>query len=203
MMSITSIRAGRWQHLAVGICLPACTAGYMIPLISVVHMTMITGSRMASDSGQVTLLLAPNRALDGGQVRRLVWVVCIASLVVAGIAAHDGNVFAPLFTLIEIPVVAVAFWLVWRGGAHKERITLNPDEIRVEQVPPRGRAAITFRTAWVRVWVQKRRDGHQHVVLTASGRALEIGTCLGDDERMQLSQRLKGLLSDRSGWRDS
>lgn len=166
-------------------------------------MSMITRLPVAAETGQVTLLLAPNRALSRGQVRRLVWEVCIAALLVAALAAWGGDVFAPMFTLIEIPVVAIAFWLVWRSGDRKERITLDTDQVRIEQLPSRGRAASTFPAAWTRVKVLDRGDGHRHVVLAAQGREQEVGKCLGDDERMQLSQWLKTLLSGRSGWRGS
>ena len=164
-------------------------------------MFMITRLPVVAETGQVTLLLAPNRALSRKQLHRLVWEVCIAALLVAALAAWGGDVFAPMFTLIEIPVVAIAFWMVWRSGDRRERITLDTDHVRIEQVPARGRASSTFPAAWTRVQVQERGDGHRHVVLTAHGHAQEVGTCLGDDERMQLSQWLKTLLSGRSGWR--
>lgn len=166
-------------------------------------MAMITRLPVATETGQVTLLLAPNRALSREQVQRLVWEVCIAAMLVAALAAWGGDVFAPVFTLIEIPVVVVAFWLVWRGGGRKERITLGAEQIRIEQLPARGRAASTFPAAWVKVRVLERGDGHRHVVLAAHGREQEVGACLGDDERMQLLQWLKTLLSGRSGWREN
>ncbi|HET7224058.1 MAG TPA: DUF2244 domain-containing protein [Rhodanobacteraceae bacterium] len=164
-------------------------------------MSMIKRLPVAADAGQVTLLLAPNRALNRSQVRRLTWEVCIAALLVAALAAWGGDVFAPMFALIEIPVVAIAFWLVWRSGDRRERITLGTDQVRIEQLPAKGRAASTFPAAWTRVQVLDRGDGHRHVVLIAQGREQEVGQCLGDDERMQLSQWLKTLLSGCSGWR--
>lgn len=173
----------------------------MILVIAVPRMPMITRLPVASEAGQVTLLLAPNRALSRDQVRRLVWEVCVAALAVAALAALSGDVFAPMFALVEIPVVAIAFWLVWRSGDRKECITLGADQVRIEQLPPRGRAASTFPAAWVRVRVLERGDGHRHVVLTAHGREQEVGQCLGDDERMQLSRWLQTLLAGRSGWR--
>lgn len=166
-------------------------------------MTMITRLPAAAETGQVTLLLSPNRALSREQMRRLTWELCVAALLVAGLAAWSGDVFAPLFALIEIPVLALAFWAVWRGGDRRERITLCTDQVRVEQVPARGRVASTFPAAWTRVRVTERADGHRHVVLAAHGREQEVGTCLGDDERMQLSRWLKTLLSGHSGWREN
>jgi uncharacterized membrane protein len=166
-------------------------------------MSMITRLPVAAETGQVTLLLAPNRALSREQMRQLTWELCIAALLVAGLAAWGGDVFAPLFALVEVPVLAIALWLVWRSGDRRERITLDTDQVRIERLPPRGRAASTFPVAWTRVRVLERSDGHRHVVLAAQGREQEVGECLGDDERMQLSRWLKALLSGRSGWRES
>lgn len=166
-------------------------------------MAMITRLPVAAETGQVTLVLAPNRALSAAQVRRLVWEVCVAVLLVAALAAWGGDVFAPIFTLIELPVVAVAFWLVWRSGNCRERITLDTDHVRIEQVPAGGRVASTFPTAWTQVRLREHRDGHQHVILAARGHEQEVGKCLGDDERMQLSRWLRTLLSGRSGWREN
>jgi uncharacterized membrane protein len=175
----------------------------MIPRIAVPLMSMITRLPVAAETGQVTLLLAPNRALNRQQMRQLTWELCIAALLVAGLAAWGGDVFAPLFALVEVPVLAMALWLVWRSGDRRERITLDTDQVRIERLPPRGRAASTFPVAWTRVQVRERGDGHRHVVLAAQGREQEVGECLGDDERMQLSRWLKALLSGRSGWRDN
>jgi uncharacterized membrane protein len=171
--------------------------------IAVPLMSMITRLPVAAETGQVTLLLAPNRALSREQMRQLTWELCIAALLVAGLAAWGGDVFAPLFALVEVPVLAIALWLVWRSGDRRERITLDTDQVRIERLPPRGRAASTFPVAWTRVRVLERSDGHRHVVLAAQGREQEVGECLGDDERMQLSRWLRALLSGHSGWRDN
>jgi uncharacterized membrane protein len=181
----------------------AASAGgaYDFPVCDIVK-DMITRSPVTADSGQMTLLLAPNRALNGDQICRLVWELGLAALLVAALAAWGGDLLAPLFTLIEIPVLAIAFWLVWRSGDRGERITLDTDQVRIEQLPPAGRAVSTFPSAWVRVRVLERGDGHRHVVLTAHGHEQEVGLCLGDEERMQLSQWLKHWLSGRSGWRE-
>ena len=166
-------------------------------------MFMITRLPVAAETGQITLVLAPNRALSREQMRRLTWELCVAAMLVAGLAAWGGDVFAPLFALIEVPVLAIALWLVWRSGDRRERITLDTDHVRIEQVPAQGRVGSTFPVAWTRVQVQERRDGHRHVVLAAQGRQQEVGACLGDDERMQLSRWLKTLLAGHSGWREN
>ncbi|MGH8153381.1 MAG: DUF2244 domain-containing protein, partial [Rhodanobacteraceae bacterium] len=69
---------------------------------------MITRLPVAADTGQVTLMLAPNRALSRKQLWQSTWGLCIAAMVVAGLAAFAGDILAPLFALIEVPVLAVA-----------------------------------------------------------------------------------------------
>ena len=54
-------------------------------------MFMITRLPVAAETGQVTLVLAPNRALSREQVRRLTWELSIAAMLVAGLAAWGGD----------------------------------------------------------------------------------------------------------------
>lgn len=148
------------------------------------------------------LLLAPNCALNHDQFRLLAWGLSAAALFVAGLSAWvEGNVFAPVFALLELPLLVVAFAHVQRASERRERITVQANTLRIEQLPARGRAASEFPLAWTRVRIARRNDGHVHVVLAAYGREQEVGLCLGDDERMQLFQWLKPILSSRSGWR--
>ena len=61
-------------------------------------MFMITRLPVAAETGQVTLVLAPNRALSREQMRRLTWELCLAALVVAGLAASQVLAGAPSST---------------------------------------------------------------------------------------------------------
>lgn len=162
---------------------------------------MITRSPGTCPTGGPALLLAPNCALSHEQLRLLAYGLAAAALVVAGLAAWcDGNLFAPVFALLEVPLLTAAFAQVRRASERRERITICDGQLRLEQIPARGRAATEFPVAWTRVRVARRNDGHVHVVLAASGREQEVGTCLGDDERLQLFRGLKTILSSRSGW---
>ncbi len=154
---------------------------------------MIQRVPAGADARQFTWLLAPNRALSRDELRKAIGVLAAAAMLTALLAAWQGNVFAPLFALLEVPCVAVAFVLVWRAGDHGERITLDARSVRVESLPPRA-AAVACPSAWVRVHL---RDwgGHQHVLLAASGRECEVGAFLGDEERLELSKELRYALT--------
>jgi uncharacterized membrane protein len=154
---------------------------------------MIRRMPAAADAGQVTLLLAPNRALSRDGLRRAIGALAAAAMLTALLAAWQGNVFAPLFALLEVPCVATAFVLAWRAAGRGERITLDASSVRVESLPPRA-AAVAFPSAWVRVNLRG-WGGHQHVLLAAYGREREVGAFLGDEERMELSEELRSALS--------
>jgi uncharacterized membrane protein len=162
---------------------------------------MITHVPGAADAEQVTLLLAPNRALSRGALRQCIAILVLAAAAVALLASWQGNVFAPLFALLEAPCIAVALWVAWRAGERRERITLDVRSLRIEMIPARGRA-VAFPSAWVRV---RLRDwgGHRHVLLAACGREREVGAFLGDEERLELSKQLRVLLAGMSGSRNS
>ena len=152
---------------------------------------MITHVPDAADSEQVTLVLAPNRALSREALRRCIGILVLAAAVVALMASWQGNVFAPLFALLEAPCVVLALQVAWRAGERRERITLDARS-------PAHDRAVAFPSAWVRV---RLRDwgGHRHVLLAASGREREVGAFLGDEERLELSKELQSALAALTG----
>ncbi len=153
---------------------------------------MIERVSAAADAGQVTWLLAPNRALGRDDLRKVIGALTAAAMLTALVAAWQGNVFAPLFALLEVSCIAVAFACVRRAGGRRERITLDARSVRIESLPPHA-AAVAFPSAWVRVCTRE-WGGHRHVLLAASGREREVGAFLGDEERMELSEELKTAL---------
>ena len=131
----------------------------------------------AVETGQIILLLRPNRALSRNGLRRLVGALALAALAVALLATWQGNAFALPFAALEIPVVALALGAAWRAGDRAERITLDAHALRVQSVPAGG-GEMSFPSGWVRVGLRQ-RGGHPRVLLTASGRQREVGAFLG------------------------
>jgi uncharacterized membrane protein len=144
----------------------------------------------------VTMWLKPNRTLSRRGLRRLIVVLVALALITAGLGAWQGNVFAPLFALVESAAVAVALSVAWRAGDRSERITLDASSLEVQSLP--GRRSVRFQSYWVRVLLEP-GNGRQRLLLSSHGHELEIGAFLAEQERVELSKKLMVLLADFNG----
>ncbi|HEY8682061.1 MAG TPA: DUF2244 domain-containing protein [Rhodanobacter sp.] len=140
--------------------------------------------------------LKPNRTLSRRGLRRLIMVLVALALITAGLGAWQGNVFAPLFALLESAVVAVALRAAWRSGDRSERITIDASSLEVQSLP--GRRSTRFQVYWVRVLLEP-GNRRQRLLLSSHGRELEIGAFLAEQERVELSKKLMVLLADFNG----
>lgn len=138
------------------------------------------------------LLLRPNRALSEPQLGYCLVALAVPAAVVAGVSFAGGNVFAPLFALLELVAVALCLWHCWRQGQRCEVIAVGPQGIAVRRLPELDE---TFRAEapWVRLEVE-RITPMPRVWLGARGKRVEVGSFLGAGEREALVRRLRSLL---------
>jgi uncharacterized membrane protein len=138
------------------------------------------------------LRLRPPRALTARQFVALFATLAAAMWLVALLGWWGGNVFAPVFALLDSALVAAALRWLWRLGERREVISIGPDAVEVWRS---AQPAPAFRAhpAWVRVEVEG--DG-AWIALASSGRRCEVGAFLGPAERRQLAQRIRALLTD-------
>ncbi len=141
----------------------------------------------------VTIWLKPNRTLSRRGLRRLIVVLVVLVLTTAGLGAWQGNVFAPLFASVECVAVVCALRVAWRGGNRSERIIFDGSRLEVQALP--GRSAVQFQSYWVRVQLEP-GNGHHRLWLSSHGHKREVGAFLSEQERVELSKRLTGLLAD-------
>lgn len=140
--------------------------------------------------------LRPNRALSHKGLLRLIVMLAALVLATAALGAWQGNVFAPLFALVESIAIAAALSVAWHAGDRGERITLDERSLEVRSLP--GRQRTHFQPHWVRVRLTAGR-GHHRLVLASHGRELEIGAFLADGERAELQGKLMVLLAGVNG----
>jgi uncharacterized membrane protein len=164
-----------------------------MPVFQARRIPMIVLRPAAAGLPCATMWLKPNRALSHRDLRRLIGVLAALALTTAGLGAWQGNVFAPLFALVESSAVAFALGVAWRAGDRGERITLDESSLEVQFLP--GRRSVRFQPYWVKVKLQAGRD-RGRLLLMSHGRELEIGAFLGEEERTELSRKLMVLLAE-------
>lgn len=140
--------------------------------------------------------LRPNRSLSRRGLRG--WCIALAGMtvVVATLGARAGNVYAPVFGLVEAAGVVYALSRAWQAGNRSERITIDARALEVECLP--GHHRIRFQSGWVRVGLEP-AGWRQRLVLTSHGGGVEVGAFLGDGERLDAMRTLRKLLAEQTG----
>ncbi len=141
------------------------------------------------ERGEARLVIRPNRALSRQQILAAFALVAVASAAVAVFSWAQGNVFAPVFAVCELSLLALCLRWVWVAGMRFEVVAIGPGEISVRQLPE---MCDMFRAhpQWVRM---HQRGGH--VLLVSRGLEVEVGACLGEAERQSLAERLRNMMA--------
>ena len=162
---------------------------------------MIEQTPAVTPGEAVSMVILPHRSLT----RAGLWWFLAAQSAAAGgfalLAAYGGNVFAPLFAIAELAVVAACLARVWRGaGAAGEVITLWPDRLEIACIGANAPPA-RFHPYWARLSLQPGnwRGAPGRLLVRSHGREVEIGAFLNEEERRDLADRLSGLLARARG----
>jgi uncharacterized membrane protein len=143
------------------------------------------------------LVLRPRRALSAGQFAVLFVALSLATFLVAGYAFLQGNVFAPVFALLDAAFIAAVLRWVWRQGDRYEEIALDERNLEVRR-STQAEPAFRAHPYWVRLSVDG-GEGRERVLLGSKGRQVEVGAFLSHEERRDLAKQLKGLLASAVG----
>jgi uncharacterized membrane protein len=155
---------------------------------------MIRTAQSEAPGDPVSLVLLPHRSLTlTGLVAFLVGQG-VAAVGYAALAAWGGNVFAPVFAMAELGLVAYCLVRVWRASAAGQIITLTATQLDI--APTVGTEVAHFHPYWVRVRLEPGlwRGWPSRLLIGSHGRCVEIGAFLNEDERRVLAQRLMELL---------
>ena len=155
---------------------------------------MAAGVTSSTPGEAISVWVLPHRSLTRAGLVIFLVAQGFAAGVLAGLAAWQGNVLAPLFAVIELGLVTWCLLRVWHASARGELITLTPTQLAITTA--RGAAPMQFHPYWVRVRLQAGRERGWPARLTVGshGREVEIGAFLNDDERRRLAQQLTELL---------
>jgi uncharacterized membrane protein len=144
----------------------------------------------------VSMVILPHRSLSRAGLWLFLTVQGVVAMGFALLAAWRGNVFAPVFAVLELGVVAWCLIGVWRASAAGELIVLTPACLEITRMGAGGPAA-RFHPYWARLSLQpgRWRNAPSRLLVRSHGREVEIGAFLNDEERRSLAQRLSGLLA--------
>ena len=145
---------------------------------------------------RVSLVLLPHRSLTrAGLVAFLVGQSLVAGSY-ALLAAWRGNVFAPLFAVLELALAGWCMARVWKASGSGQVITLTPAQLDI--APTSGREHACFHPYWTHVRLEPGAwpGWPSRLLLGSHGREVEVGAFLNEDERQVLARRLTELLRD-------
>lgn len=138
-------------------------------------------------------IIRPNHSLGSKGKIIFFLIVCLVSI---GIAVRfwllGAWVVMPV-VLLEMVVLGGAFYLVEKASRDYETIDLNEEFLRVTRSVKSVVDEWQFQPYWVQIVLRSDRiDWYPtHLSLRSHGKSVEIGTCLTDEEREELSDSLK------------
>lgn len=149
---------------------------------------MIVKQALAPEAAGWTWDLCPNRSFGVRELGAFFAIMSATSAAVSGYSFSQGNVYAPLFALVELSALALCLWLVWRKLSVREHMRLTTQALVIEAQGARS----SFHPYWVRL----RRDEQGRVRLGSHGREIEVGAFLAEWERDELAASVSGALAE-------
>jgi uncharacterized membrane protein len=143
-----------------------------------------------------------NRSLSWrGHCLFLALIALLLGIITAGFVLAGLWLVAP-FAFLELVVVGAVLTCFHRRAQTTELIEISPPEVTVSvgrdraerrYVLPHAEARVVLNPAAVR--------GHpSRLFICSADRGVEVGRCLGDDERRQLARELQNLIPSPTGW---
>ncbi len=137
-------------------------------------------------------IIRPNRSIGKKGLIIFFSLICVFSIGIALRFWLLGAWMVMPMVLLEMGILGSAFYLVERASRDTETIDLSENLLRVT----RNVKSVVDEWQFQPYWVQVRLFNDQiswypkHLCLRSHGKELEIGQCLTDEEREELSESL-------------
>jgi uncharacterized membrane protein len=143
-------------------------------------------------NGVVEIIARPNRSASPATLLGVFAALAFSVLMVSLFSYLQGNVWAPLFALADLALVAVCFRWVWRRGEDYDCIRLDSEKVAIESRRGPQARTVSYQTGWARVWseLDRRGDG-SNVFVGSHGKRTEVGSFLIDAQRAHLEALIK------------
>lgn len=151
------------------------------------------------------VVIRPNRSLSWRQSMVFLAAISVPLLLISSALALHGFWLVLPFAGLELGVLYVSIYLVSHAARRCEVVSIGETLVTVEKGRDRGRCPdgggpeerIEFTRGWVRVELAESsgRWYPQRLWIGASGRRVELGEFLIEDEKFELAAELNKLLS--------
>jgi uncharacterized membrane protein len=140
-------------------------------------------------------VLTPNRSLSKVGFYWLIGLLVAANIAIACFLLALGALPVPVFLLIDVVGVLLAFRASYRGAGQAERVQVSAEEVRVShEIGRSARTVWRSPTAFTRVSVEEPGQHEVRVSLHLSQRALTIARALSPSERMVFADALQDAI---------
>ncbi|MGD1982528.1 MAG: DUF2244 domain-containing protein [Chromatiaceae bacterium] len=164
---------------------------------------MVTADR-CSQTDMQRLVIRPNQSLSWRQSMVFLGAIAVPLVIVSGVLAARGFWMILPFAGLEIAVLFGCMYLVSHACRRRQVVSVGGNTVTVEKGRERGRHAasggpdlrVEFAREWARVELAPavKRWHPRRLWIGASGRRVEIGEFLIDEEKAALAAQLKRLL---------
>lgn len=151
------------------------------------------------------VVIRPNRSLSWRQSMVFLAAIAVPLLLISLVLAMRGFWLILPFAGLELAALFACIYVVSHAAQRCEVVSIGESVVRVEKGRDRGRCpdkggpeqCVEFARGWVRVELTKRSGDWypQRLWIGASGRRVEIGGFLVDEEKTELAAELHRLLS--------
>ncbi len=123
-------------------------------------------------------------------------VSLVMAIIAAGFAWFGLWLIAP-FCGLEIILLILVFRHLSKHGRRKQVISIDSDEVRIEDGVESPEYSTSFRRAWVQVVLEpaQTRGYPNRLFLRSVGKQVRVGEMLSDSERLELARRLRQLIA--------
>ena len=165
---------------------------------------MVTSDN-CSDTHVHRIVIRPNRSLSWRQSMIFLALIAVPLLLVSGALAFQGFWLILPFAGLELAALFACIYMVSHASLRCEVVSIGDSKVTVEKGRERGRDDASGgpeqRTEFVRAWARVELSGSvdnwypRRLWIGESGRRVEIGEFLIDDEKKKLATRLRRWLA--------
>jgi len=152
------------------------------------------------DTKSCRVTIRPNRSLSWRQSMMFLGAIAVPLLLVSVVLAAKGYWLILPFAGMELAALFTCLYLVAHAACRCESVSIGESVVTVEKGHDRGdgpEQRTQFARGWVRVELSRSSSDWypRRLWIGASGRRIEIGEFLVDDEKTELAAELHKLLS--------